>query len=117
MLCVLNLGEEDAARMAEVEEKYRTGPLTWRAEGIAVTVTICGKIEAELLAELPKADAAEYLKSYGLQESALERLIAATLFAVLGLMSFLTMPWRNREVTRVDDPHEQHRAKSRGRHS
>jgi GTP-binding protein YchF len=86
MLCVLNLGEEDAARMAEVEEKYRTGPFAGR-KGTAVTA-ICGKIEAEL-AELPKEDAAEYLKSYGLHESALERLIAAT-YSLLGLMSFLT---------------------------
>jgi len=86
MLCVLNLGEEDAARMAQVEEKYRTGPFAGR-RGTAVTA-ICGKIEAEL-AELPKEDAAEYLRSYGLQESALERLIAAT-YALLGLMSFLT---------------------------
>src|SRR5579862_3468494 len=86
MLCVLNLGEEDAGRMAEVEEKYRTGPFAGR-KGTAVTA-ICGKIEAEL-AELPKEDAAEYLKSYGLHESALERLIAAT-YALLGLMSFLT---------------------------
>jgi GTP-binding protein YchF len=86
MLCVLNLGEEDAARMAEVEEKYRQGPFADK-KGTAVTA-ICGKIEAEL-AELPKEDAAEYLKSYGLQESALERLIAAS-YALLGLMSFLT---------------------------
>ncbi|HEV1286212.1 MAG TPA: redox-regulated ATPase YchF [Bryobacteraceae bacterium] len=86
MLCVLNLGEEDAARMAEVEEKYRTGPFAGR-KGIAITA-ICGKIEAEL-AELPKEDALEYLKSYGLHESALERLIAAT-YSLLGLMSFLT---------------------------
>jgi GTP-binding protein YchF len=86
MLCVLNLGEEDAARMAEVEEKYRTGPFAGR-KGTAITA-ICGKIEAEL-AELPEEDAAEYLKSYGLHESALERLIAAT-YSLLGLMSFLT---------------------------
>src|SRR5712675_1499483 len=86
MLCVLHLGEEDAARMAEVEGKYRTGPFAGR-KGIAVTA-ICGKIEAEL-AELPKEDALEYLKSYGLHESALERLIAAT-YSLLGLMSFLT---------------------------
>ena len=57
------------------------------AKNTAVTA-ICGKIEAEL-AELPKEDAKEYLKSYGLQESALERLIAAT-YSLLGLMSFLT---------------------------
>lgn len=86
MLLVLNLGEEDAPRMNEVEEKFRSGPFAGK-KNTAVTA-ICGKIEAEL-AELPKEDAAEYLKSYGLQESALERLIAAT-YSLLGLMSFLT---------------------------
>ena len=86
MLCVLNLGEEDAARMHEVEEQYRTGPLAGRAH-TAVTA-ICGKIEAEL-AELSPEDANEYLASYGLNESGLERLISAT-YALLGLMSFLT---------------------------
>ena len=38
---------------------------------------ICGKIEAEL-AELPPDEQREYLASYGLKESGLERLIAAT---------------------------------------
>ena len=32
MLLVLNLGEEDAARLHEVEEKYRTGPLAGKAQ-------------------------------------------------------------------------------------
>jgi GTP-binding protein YchF len=86
MLYVLNLGEEDAARLHEVEEQYRTGPLAGRAQ-TAVT-GICGKIEAEL-AELPAEDASEYLASYGLNESGLERLISAT-YKLLGLMSFLT---------------------------
>ena len=49
---------------------------------------ICGKIEAEL-AELSSEEAREYVASYGLKESGLERLIAAT-YALLGLMSFLT---------------------------
>ena len=31
MLLVLNLGEEDAARLHEVEEQYRTGPLAGKA--------------------------------------------------------------------------------------
>jgi GTP-binding protein YchF len=86
MLFVLNIGEEDAARMREIEEEYRTGPLAGRTN-TAVTA-ICGKIEAEL-AELSAEDAREYLASYGLKESGLERLIAAT-YALLGLMSFLT---------------------------
>ncbi len=86
MLCVLNLGEADAGRMREIEEQYRTGPLAGRA-GTAVTA-ICGKIEAEL-ADLPPEDAKEYMASYGLSDSGLERMISAT-YALLGLMSFLT---------------------------
>jgi GTP-binding protein YchF len=86
MLCVLNLGEADAARMREIEEQYRTGPLAGRP-GTAVTA-ICGKIEAEL-ADVPPEEAREYMASYGLSDSGLERLISAT-YALLGLMSFLT---------------------------
>jgi len=41
------------------------------------------------LADLPPEDAREYLVSYGLKESGLERLISAS-YALLGLMSFLT---------------------------
>ena len=86
VLCVLNVGEADAGRMREIEEEYRKGPLTGRPH-TAVTA-ICGKVEAEL-AELSPEEAREYLASYGLTESGLERLIAAT-YALLGLMSFLT---------------------------
>src|SRR6266852_761563 len=83
MLCVLNLGEEDAGRLHEIEEQYRKGAFAGRAN-TAVTA-ICGKIEAEL-AELSAAEVAEYLASYGLKESGLERLITAT-YSLLGLMS------------------------------
>jgi ribosome-binding ATPase len=86
MLCVLNIGEADASRMHAVEEEYRKGLLAGRAR-TAVTA-ICGKIEAEL-AELSPEEVREYLASYGLKESGLERLISAT-YALLGLMSFLT---------------------------
>jgi GTP-binding protein YchF len=85
MLYVLNLGEADAPRLHEKEEELRAalGP----RPGTAVT-GICGKIEAEL-AELSREDANEYLTSYGLKESGLERLISAS-YTLLGLMSFLT---------------------------
>ena len=86
MLCVLNLGEKDAARMHEVEDEYRKGPFAGR-KNTAVTA-ICGQIEAEL-AELKPEEAKELLSSYGLQESGMERLISAT-YLLLGLMSFLT---------------------------
>jgi GTP-binding protein YchF len=86
MLCVLNLGEEDAEKLHEIEEQYRTGAFGGRKQ-VAVTA-VCGKIEAEL-AELPPAEASELLASYGLKESGLQRLITAT-YSLLGLMSFLT---------------------------
>ena len=86
MLCVLNVGEADAGRMREIETQYRTGPLAGR-KGTAVTA-ICGKIEAEL-ADLPAEDAKEYMASYGLTDSGLQRMITAT-YSLLGLMSFLT---------------------------
>ena len=86
MLYVLNLGEEEAAKLHEREQEFREKQLSGRAR-VAVTA-VCGKVEAEL-AELPAADQADYLASYGLKESGLERLISAT-YALLGLMSFLT---------------------------
>jgi GTP-binding protein YchF len=85
MLYVLNIGENDTARLHDIE-------LEWRARlgGSAHTAVtaVCGKVEAEL-AELPPAEQSEYLSSYGLKESGLERMISAT-YALLGLMSFLT---------------------------
>ena len=86
MLFVLNLGEEDAPRLHEVEEKYRTGPLAGRPR--TAVAAVCGKIEAEL-AELSAEEAADYMASYGLKESGLVRIISST-YALLGLMSFLT---------------------------
>jgi ribosome-binding ATPase YchF (GTP1/OBG family) len=86
MLYVLNIGEEDAGRLREVEEEYRTGKLAGRAgTGVAA---ICGRIEAEL-AELSPEDAKEMMATYGITESGLERLIERT-YDLLGLMSFLT---------------------------
>ncbi len=86
MLYVLNLGEEEAGKMHEREQDFRERQLAGRAQ-VAVSA-VCGKIEAEL-AELPREEQQEYLGSYGLKESGLERLISAT-YVLLGLMSFLT---------------------------
>ncbi|MBI1789195.1 MAG: redox-regulated ATPase YchF [Acidobacteria bacterium] len=85
MLYVLNLGEEDAPRLHEKEREFRQA--VGEKTGCAVTA-VCGKIEAEL-AELSAEEAHDYLSSYGLRESGLERLIAAS-YSLLGLMSFLT---------------------------
>jgi GTP-binding protein YchF len=86
MLYVLNLGEEEAGKLHDREREYREGPLAGRLHTSASAV--CGKIEAEL-AELPREEQRDYLASYGLHESGLERLISAT-YSLLGLMSFLT---------------------------
>ncbi len=86
MLCVLNLGESDAGNLHAKEEEFRNGPLAGRKQ--TEVAGVCGKIEAEL-AELPVEEQRDYLASYGLKESGLERLIAAT-YRLLGLMSFLT---------------------------
>jgi GTP-binding protein YchF len=86
MLYVLNLGEEDAGRLHQREAEFRTQHLTGRPH--TEVTAVCGKIEAEL-AELPPEESADYLASYGLTESGLERLISAT-YSLLGLMSFLT---------------------------
>jgi ribosome-binding ATPase YchF (GTP1/OBG family) len=86
MLYVMNLGEEDAARLHDREQEFRSGALGGKPK-TAVTA-VCGKIEAEL-AELSAEEASEYLSSYGLKEPGLHRLIAAT-YSLLRLMSFLT---------------------------
>jgi hypothetical protein len=85
VLYVLNLGEADASRIHEREQEFRA-KLTERPHS-AVTA-ICGKVEAEL-AELAPEDVPDYMASYGIQESGLDRIIHAT-YALLGLMSFYT---------------------------
>ncbi len=85
MLYVLNLGEEDAPKLRQIEEEWR-GKLSGRPKtGVSA---VCGKIEAEL-AEVSAEEAREYMASYGLAEPGLDRLIKST-YHLLGLMSFLT---------------------------
>lgn len=86
ILFVLNVGENEAGRMQEIEEEYRRKLVR---EGSRCEVTaVCGKIEAEL-SELDPQERQEYLASYGLPGSSLDRLVAA-MYRLLGLMSFLT---------------------------
>ncbi|MBT9332778.1 redox-regulated ATPase YchF [Paracidobacterium acidisoli] len=55
----------------------------------AGATAFCGKVEAEL-AEMEDAEAAEFLSSYGLNESGLVRLIRKS-YELLGLISFFTV--------------------------
>jgi ribosome-binding ATPase len=86
MIYVLNLGDEEAAEIDRVVEKYKLEKLSTKPQ--TTVVPFCGKIEAEL-AELEEAEAAEMMRVYGLAESGRDRLIQAT-YRLLGLISFLT---------------------------
>jgi GTP-binding protein YchF len=87
VLYVLNLGEADAARTDAADQFAAEAGLKQRPR-TGVTA-ICGKVEAEL-AELPEDEAADFLASYGLHESATARLIRAS-YHLLGLISFFTV--------------------------
>jgi GTP-binding protein YchF len=88
ILYALNIGESttlgvdlDAAvsrfKLDEVAQRPNAG-----------ATAICGKVEAEL-AEMDDEEAAEFLGSYGLNESGLVRLIRKS-YELLGLISFFT---------------------------
>lgn len=85
---VLNISESTQLGK-EIEEavgKYQLTEIASRPN--AAATAICGKVEAEL-AEMPDAEATEFLASYGLSESGLVRLIRTT-YKLLGLISFFT---------------------------
>src|SRR5215469_518075 len=88
MLYVLNISEsaELGKDLDEAGGEYKLIEAASRPN--AAAAAICGKVEAEL-SEMADADAAEFLSSYGLTESALARLIRAT-YTLLGLISFFT---------------------------
>jgi hypothetical protein len=87
MLYALNLGEKDVAR-ANAAEQFAIEAGLKQRPNTAVTA-VCGKVEAEL-AELDDSEAAEFLASYALEESAISRLIHAS-YRLLGLISFFTV--------------------------
>ena len=86
MLLVLNVGEDDTSEIPDLEARYRAEIVAGR-KNLALTA-VCGSVESELV-ELDPKDRQEYLESYGLSQSGIERLVAAT-YELLGLMSFLT---------------------------
>jgi len=89
ILYVLNIGEssELGKDLEAAVAKHKLSQIAARPN--AAATAICGKVEAEL-AEMSDADAAEFLASYGLQESGLTRLIRST-YQLLGLISFFTL--------------------------
>lgn len=87
LLLVLNAGDEDAPAIEGVPEKYGVAGSARRPR-VALT-EICGKIEAEL-AELDPGEAADFLASYGLKESARDRVLH-TAYGLLGFITFFTV--------------------------
>lgn len=87
VLYVLNLGERDAARANAAGDFAREAGFEQRAK--TEVSAVCGKVEAEL-AELDQAEAAEFMASYGLKESAIARLIRSS-YHLLGQISFFTV--------------------------
>lgn len=85
MLILLNIGEDDVSRRAEIEEEYRA---RYGGPGTDVAA-ICGKLEMELL-DLSPEEATEYRADLGLgEETGLDRAITLS-YELLGLISFLT---------------------------
>lgn len=89
ILHVLNIGEspELGRELEQAVEKSNLKEAASRRNTGATA--IAGKVEAEL-AEMPDADAAEFLSSYGMTDSGLTRLIRKT-YELLGLISFFTV--------------------------
>jgi len=88
ILYVLNVSEttELSKALEEAVTNFKLNEVASRLN--AGATAICGKVEAEL-SEMPDEDAADFLSSYGLQESGLTRLIRKT-YELLGLISFFT---------------------------
>jgi hypothetical protein len=88
VLFVLNVSETpDLGKdLEQAVAKYKLTEVASRPN--AAAAAICGKVEAEL-SEMSDEDAAEFLASYGLKESALSRLTHTT-YNLLGLISFFT---------------------------
>jgi ribosome-binding ATPase len=89
ILYVVNIGESAELGKALEAAVARYGLAELASRPNAGATAICGKVEAEL-AEMSDEEAAEFLGSYGLNESGLARLIRKT-YELLGLISFLTV--------------------------
>ena len=89
ILYALNLSESMTLGkdLEEAAPKYKLEEVASRPN--AGVTAFCGKVEAEL-AEMDDEEAAEFLGSYGLNESGLRRLIRKS-YELLGLISFFTV--------------------------
>jgi ribosome-binding ATPase YchF (GTP1/OBG family) len=89
ILYVLNINESPDLGNTLAGAASQLGLIEVASRPNAAAAAICGKVEAEL-SEMSDTDAAEFLSSYGLQESGLIRLIRTT-YKLLGMISFFTV--------------------------
>ncbi|MDV2988995.1 MAG: redox-regulated ATPase YchF [Dehalogenimonas sp.] len=85
LLIVVNIGEEDLARVAEIEQDLSA---RFSGKGCRV-IAMCGRLEAELAA-MDADSAAEFRSDYGLVETGLARTVRAS-YELLELISFFTV--------------------------
>jgi GTP-binding protein YchF len=88
ILYVLNVSESTELGKELESAVTKFGLLEVASKPNSGATAICGKVEAEL-AEMSEEDAAEFLGSYGLNDSGLTRLVRTT-YRLLGLVSFFT---------------------------
>jgi hypothetical protein len=85
ILLIVNVGEEDASRIAEIEGEFAA---RYTAQGTPV-VALCGQLEMEL-AQLSEEEAWEFRQDLGLSDSGVQRVIQKT-FELMGLITFYTV--------------------------
>ncbi|MGI5835042.1 MAG: redox-regulated ATPase YchF [Chloroflexota bacterium] len=85
LLIVLNLGENQMERAAEIQAEVSRG---YDVPNTAFT-TLCGQVEAEV-AELPPEEKEQFLEAMGIEEPGINRVIDNT-YQLLDYVSFLTV--------------------------
>ncbi|MGD0205051.1 MAG: redox-regulated ATPase YchF [Dehalococcoidia bacterium] len=85
ILLVVNVGEEDVSRVADIESEFAA---RYAAAGTPV-VALCGQLEMEL-AQLSEEEAWEFRQELGLTDSGVQRVIQKTL-DLMGLITFYTV--------------------------
>jgi GTP-binding protein YchF len=86
MLNIVNLGEGDLPDYSTYMERHQLKEFTNKPN--VAFCQICGKIEMEI-SQLAEEDAEEFMESYGIDQSLIERIIR-TSYELLGLISFFT---------------------------
>lgn len=86
ILIVINVGDQDAAKISRVVEEFGLGKQALM-RNVAITA-VCGRIESEIAA-LPAEDARMFMDDLGISGNAVDRIIQHS-YDLLGVFSFYT---------------------------